>query len=71
MSVDALEAGHRFQVITEHPARASSLLPTTLASRGRKDCVFIQVTLNAGRTVNQKAAFTKPSRTDGPPRCAG
>jgi Tautomerase enzyme len=45
--------------------------PDYLGIHRSKDYVFIQVTLNAGRTVNQKAAFTKPSRTDGPPRCAG
>ena len=56
--------GDRFQVISEHPARDFIFDPDYLGIHRSKDCVFIQVTLNAGRTVNQKAAFTKPSRTD-------
>jgi phenylpyruvate tautomerase PptA (4-oxalocrotonate tautomerase family) len=33
--------------------------PDYLGIHRSKDCVFIQVTLNAGRTVNQKSAFYK------------
>jgi 4-oxalocrotonate tautomerase len=51
--------GDRFQVITEHPARGLIFDPDYLGIRRSKDCVFIQVTLNAGRTVNQKSAFYK------------
>jgi 4-oxalocrotonate tautomerase len=51
--------GDRFQVITEHPARGFIFAPDYLGIHRSKDCVFIQVTLNAGRTVNQKSAFYK------------
>jgi 4-oxalocrotonate tautomerase len=51
--------GDRFQVITEHPARGFIFDPDYLGIHRSKDCVFIQVTLNAGRTVNQKSAFYK------------
>jgi 4-oxalocrotonate tautomerase len=51
--------GDRFQVINEHPARGFIFDPDYLGIRRSKDCVFIQVTLNAGRTVNQKSAFYK------------
>ena len=49
----------RFQVITEHPARDCIFDPSYLGIQRSKDCVFIQVTLNAGRTVDQKRAFYK------------
>src|SRR5271168_3630074 len=49
----------RFQVITEHPAQDFIFDPNYLGIQRSKDCVFIQVTLNAGRTVDQKSAFYK------------
>ena len=49
----------RFQVITEHPAGGFIFDPDYLGIQRSKDCVFIQVTLNAGRTVDQKCAFYK------------
>jgi 4-oxalocrotonate tautomerase len=49
----------RFQVITEHPAEDFIFDPNYLGIQRSKDCVFIQVTLNAGRTVDQKCAFYK------------
>ena len=49
----------RFQVITEHPAGDFIFDPNYLGIQRSKDCVFIQVTLNAGRTVDQKCAFYK------------
>ena len=54
----------RFQVVTEHPAQDFVFDPSFLGILRSKDCVFIQVTLNAGRTVDQKRAFTKLSQTD-------
>jgi hypothetical protein len=56
--------GDRFQVITEHPARDFIFAPDYLGIHRSKDCVFIQVTLNAGRTATRSLPFTKPSRTD-------
>jgi len=49
----------RFQVITEHPAGDFIFDPSYLGIQRSKDCVLIQVTLNAGRTVDQKRAFYK------------
>ncbi len=49
----------RFQVITEHPAQDFIFDPSYLGIQRSKDCVFIQVTLNTGRTVDQKRAFYK------------
>ena len=60
-SVEILKVpkGDRFQVITEHPATDFIFDPNYLGIQRSKDCVFIQVTLNAGRTVDQKRAFYK------------
>ena len=49
----------RFQVITEHPAEGFVFDPNYLGIKRTKDCVFIQVTLNTGRSVDQKRAFYK------------
>jgi len=49
----------RFQVITEHKAENFIFDPTYLGVSRTKDCVFIQITLNAGRTVEKKRAFYK------------
>ncbi len=47
----------RFAVITEHPAENFIADPTYLSITRTVDCVFIQVTLNEGRTVETKRAF--------------
>jgi phenylpyruvate tautomerase PptA (4-oxalocrotonate tautomerase family) len=49
--------GDRFQVITEHPAEDFVFDATYLGIQRTADCVFIQVTLNEGRTVDKKRAF--------------
>ena len=49
----------RFQVITEHAADGFIFDPSYLGIRRSKDCIFIEVTLNDGRTVDQKRAFYK------------
>jgi 4-oxalocrotonate tautomerase len=49
--------GDRFQVITEHPAQNFIFDPDYLGIHRSKDCVFVQLTLLAGRTVDQKSAF--------------
>jgi len=46
-----------FQIITEHPAEGLIFDRRYLGIQRSGDCVFIQVTLNAGRTVEQKRAF--------------
>jgi 4-oxalocrotonate tautomerase len=49
----------RFQVITEHPTDDFIADPTYLGIRRTKDCIFIQLTLNEGRTLDQKRVFYK------------
>jgi phenylpyruvate tautomerase PptA (4-oxalocrotonate tautomerase family) len=50
-------AGDRFQVITEHPAEGLVYDPGYLGIRRTDDVVFIQVTLNQGRSLELKKAF--------------
>jgi len=59
--IDVLKApmDDRFQVISEHPPENHIADETYLGIRRTKDCVFIQLTLNAGRTVEQKKGFYK------------
>src|ERR1017187_626876 len=47
----------RFQVITEHPADGLVYDPSYLGINRTDDIVFIQITLNAGRTLEQKKAL--------------
>ena len=49
----------RFQIITEHPATGLVFDPGYLGVQRSKDCLCIQITLNDGRTVDQKRAFYK------------
>jgi phenylpyruvate tautomerase PptA (4-oxalocrotonate tautomerase family) len=49
----------RFQVITEHPASDLIIDPTYFGIQRTPDCVVIQLTLNAGRTLEKKQAFYK------------
>ncbi len=47
----------RFQVITEHPPEGLVYDPGYLGIQRSDAVVFIQITLNAGRTVEQKRAL--------------
>jgi 4-oxalocrotonate tautomerase len=47
----------RFQVIAEHPERALIADENYLGIKRTRDCVFIQITLNAGRSIEQKKSF--------------
>jgi len=47
----------RFQVIAEHPAEGLIYDPTYLDIARTDDVIFIQIALNAGRTVEQKRAL--------------
>ena len=47
----------RFQVITDHPADGLVFDPSYLGINRTDDVVFIQITLNAGRTLDQKKAL--------------
>jgi phenylpyruvate tautomerase PptA (4-oxalocrotonate tautomerase family) len=49
----------RFQVITEHDPEMFVFDPTYLGIKRSADCIFIQVTLNAGRDTDMKKAFYK------------
>lgn len=51
--------GDRFQVITEHSAQDFIFDPDYLGIHRSINCVFIQLTLLAGRTVEQKSDFYK------------
>jgi 4-oxalocrotonate tautomerase len=47
----------RFQVITDHPAEGLIYDPAYLGINRSDDIIFIQITLNAGRTLDQKKAL--------------
>jgi 4-oxalocrotonate tautomerase len=47
----------RFQVITDHPAEGLIYDPTYLGINRTDDIVVVQITLNAGRTLDQKKAL--------------
>ena len=59
--VDVLKApvDDRFQVIREHAPENHIADPTYLGIQRTAECVFIQLTLVAGRTVEQKKGFYK------------
>src|ERR1700743_2933115 len=49
----------RFQVITEHPEANFIIDPVYLDIQRTKDCIIIQVTMNEGRSLQQKKLFYK------------
>jgi 4-oxalocrotonate tautomerase family enzyme len=49
--------GDKFQVIAEHAPEDLNVTPAYLGIRYSPGIVFIQITLNQGRTVEQKRAF--------------
>jgi len=49
----------RFQIITEHKAENFIFDKTYLGVSRTDDCIILQITLNAGRTVEKKRAFYK------------
>lgn len=51
--------GDKFQVITEHAPEEINVSPGYLGNSYSKDIVLIQITLNAGRSVELKKAFYK------------
>jgi 4-oxalocrotonate tautomerase len=59
--VDILKApkDDRFQVINEHPAENFIFDRAFMGIQRSDDCVFIQLTLNAGRSLEQKRGFYK------------
>jgi len=49
----------RFEIITEHPQSGLNFDRKYLGIHRTSECIFIQVTLNAGRTTEAKQAFYK------------
>jgi len=49
----------KFQIIAEHPLEAFNVSESYLGNDYSKDVVLIQITLNAGRSLEQKKAFYK------------
>ena len=49
----------KFQVMTEHPSEDLNVADNYLGNTYSKDIVIIQITMNAGRTVEMKKAFFK------------
>jgi 4-oxalocrotonate tautomerase len=49
----------RFQIICEHGPADFIVDPNYLGIRRTRDCVILQITLNDGRTVDQKRALYK------------
>jgi 4-oxalocrotonate tautomerase len=49
----------RFQVISEHDASGLQFDRTYLGVQRSDDCIFIQITLNNGRTLEAKQRFYK------------
>ena len=47
----------RFQIIAEHAGGDFIVDPNYLGIHRSKDCVIVQLTLNEGRTLDQKRAF--------------
>ena len=52
-------ANDKFQIITEHAAEEINVADSYLGNDYTQDIILIQVTLNAGRTVDMKKAFFK------------
>jgi 4-oxalocrotonate tautomerase len=48
-----------FQVITPHPKTGLRFDPDYLGIHRTDDCIFLQITLNSGRTVEMKQRFYK------------
>jgi|ERR1700678_4373247 4-oxalocrotonate tautomerase len=49
----------RFQLITEHPKAGLQFDRDYLGVHRSDDCIFLQITLNSGRTVEMKQRFYK------------
>ena len=48
-----------FQIITEHPQAGLQFDREFLGIHRSDDCIFVQITLNSGRTVEMKQRFYK------------
>jgi phenylpyruvate tautomerase PptA (4-oxalocrotonate tautomerase family) len=63
--VESLKApkDDRFQIITEHAGDNFIIDPNYLGIQRSKDCIIVQLTLNEGRSLDQKRAFYKAVAT--------
>jgi 4-oxalocrotonate tautomerase len=52
-------ANDKFQIITEHAPEELNIAESYLGNDYTQDIILIQITLNAGRTVEMKKAFFK------------
>ncbi|MGA8621608.1 MAG: tautomerase family protein [Candidatus Sulfotelmatobacter sp.] len=55
----AVPKDDRFQVITEHPKAELQFDRNYLGIQRSDDCIFVQITLSAGRTVEMKQRLYK------------
>lgn len=51
--------GDLFQIITEHPQNGLQFDREFLGVHRSDDCIFVQITLNSGRTLEMKQRFYK------------
>jgi 4-oxalocrotonate tautomerase len=49
----------RFQIISEHPKDGLQFDREYLGVHRSEDCIFLQITLNSGRTIEMKQRFYK------------
>ena len=59
LDILAVPQDDRFQIITEHPKTGLQFDRNYLGIHRSDDCVFLQITLNRGRTVEMKQRFYK------------
>jgi 4-oxalocrotonate tautomerase len=57
-------ANDKFQIITEHAADEINVADNYLGNTYSRDIMLIQITMNAGRTVEMKKAFFKKIADD-------
>lgn len=55
----AVPKDDRFEIITEHTKDGLQFDRTYLGIQRSDDCIFLQITLNSGRSVDQKQRFYK------------
>jgi len=53
----AVPKDDRFQIITQHAATGLNFSRTYLGVQRSDECIFLQITLNAGRSVETKQRF--------------
>jgi 4-oxalocrotonate tautomerase len=59
MDVMKAPQGDLFEIITEHPQSGLQFDRDFLGVHRSDDCIFVQITLNSGRTVEMKQRFYK------------